>query len=88
MFNANDARKNVANYVESVRAGQEADATAWVENTALEVIKKESSNGSILCRVPCGAFCGERLLMAEKMLIELGFNVFYNPQYHHLYITW
>ena len=88
MFTANDARKNVANYVESVRAEKEAAATAWVENTALEIIKKESENGSTLCRVPCGAFCGERLMMAEKMLTELGFSVSYNNKYHHLYITW
>ena len=88
MFNANDARKNVTDYVQAQRAEKEADATAWVENTALEIIKKESANGSTLCRVPCGAFCGERLMMAEKMLTELGFSVSYNNKYHHLYITW
>ena len=88
MFNANDARKNVTTYVESVRAEKEADAKVWVEDTAIEVIKKESTNGNTSCRVPCGTFCGERLMMAEKMLTELGFGVSYNGKYHHLYITW
>lgn len=88
MFNASDARKNAITYVETLRAEKKADATAWVENTALEVIKKESANGNTACRVPCGDFCGERLMMAEQMLTELGFGVSYNGEYHRLYITW
>ena len=88
MFNTNDARKNVATYTESLRAEKEAEALAWVENTALEEIKKESSNGGTHCRVSCEGFCGERLRLAAKKLSELGFSVSYNSKYNHLYITW
>ena len=88
MFNANDARKNVATYTESLRAKKEAEALAWVENTALEEIKKESSNGNTHCRVSCEGFCGERLRLAAKKLDELGFSVTYSSEYNHLYITW